>query len=487
MTMHSLPNTLPDDVVVDTGLAAREQFAASHEGPCAMPLGIARPRSEAQIESLVRWANRHKVPLVTVSSPGGPRRRSDTAVDGPALVADLSGMAELVHVSARDAIAIVEPGLTFPDLDVSLRPHGLRSFKPLLPRRNKSVLATYLEREPMIAPQDHWDTSDPLAALSFTFGNGEPFRTGGASIPGTLKTNLERGNRQMMSLGPAGTDYTRVLLGSQGTLGIVHWGSIYCERVPAREEACFYAADDFARAGEFVRLLALRQVWAHCFILDRAQAAAALGLTGEAFDQAAGGIGEAPRWLVYLSIAAPDARPDACMAWKRAEVGRLAEKAGVRLVEDATFSAATLARRIQDPPQSPYRDAPRGSHREVFCLSQLNRVEALLATVEPMIQQAVVQTNGGIVPGVYVQPTVQGASCHVEFTLFHEPSFTASAAALGRQVVEGLVDAGGFLSRPYGEWSQIAYRRDPGIVPNLHKVKDMFDPARVLNPGRLCF
>lgn len=396
-------------------------------------------------------------------------------------------MSGVIHASGRDAIAIIEPGLTFPDLDAILRPHGLRSFKPLLPRRNKSVLATYLEREPMISPQDHWDTSDPLAALSFTFGNGEPFRTGGASIPGSLETNLQRGNRQMMSLGPAGTDYTRLLMGAQGSLGIVHWASIYCERLPAREEACFYETDEFARAGQFLRDLALRQVWSHCFVLDRTQAAAAVGLAGDAFGKAAATGKETPRWLVYVSIAAPDARADECLAWKRAEVTSLAAQAGIRQADGSGIDAAVLARRIQELPEAPYKDAPSGSHREVFCLSQLNRVPSLLAAVEPVISEATARTGGGIIAGVYVQPTVQGASCHVALTLFHAPRFAAEAAALDQLLAERLAAAGGFLSRPYGAWSEIAYGRDPGIVPYLRKAKEMFDPANVLNPGRLCF
>lgn len=483
---QSLPKSAPSGVAIDTDAAACERFAKSHTGPCARPLGIARPRNDEQIESVVRWANQHSVPLVTVSSAGGPRRRGDTAIGGPGVVVDLSGMTGIIHVSGRDGIAVIEPGVTFRDLDEKLRPHGLRSFKPLLPRRNKSVLATFLEREPIISPQDHWDTSDPLSAISFTFGNGDPFRTGGASLPGSLETNLRRGHRQMMSLGPSSTDYTRVLMGAQGTLGIVHWASIYCERIPAREEAFFFETDALERAVSFVRSLALRQVWAHCFVLDRTQAAAAVG-RDEAFDQAASTSEGGRRWLVYVSVAAPDARPDACMAWKRAELAALAEQAGIRLAQGGDLDAQALARRIQDLPEAPYKDRPKGAHREVFCLSQLNRVDGLLGAVEPLVSQATRQTAGGIAVGVYVQPTVQGASCHLDFTLFHTPRHAAEAAALDRRMVEVLAKAGGFLSRPYGEWSEIAFDRDPGIVPYLQKVKGMFDPGNVLNPNRLCF
>lgn len=481
---------MPAGVEVETRRTALEAFVNSHVGRCEMPLGLARPRSEEQIVALVQWANRHDVALVPVSSSGGPRRRGDTALHGPALVVDLSGMQRLIHADRRDAIAIIEPGLTFPEFDRQLQPHGLRSFKPLLPRRNKSVLACFLEREPTIAPRDHWDTTDPLAALSITFGTGESFRTGGASIPGTLEENLRRGNRQMMSAGPIATDYTRVLLGSQGTLGIVGWASIYCERIPAREAPQFYGAQDYAAVAEFARLLSLRQLGAHCFVLDRFQAAAALGHAGAAFERArhAADDGACPRWLLYVNLTAPDELPDACMTWQQADVEALAADAGVRRLTDPDgMSATALAARLQALPEAPYQDGPRGAHREVFCLSQLDRVPRLLAVAEPLIQQVSASTGDGVVAGVYVQPTVQGVSCHVGFTLYHAGAFAAQAIDLEHRLVERLAEAGGFLSRPYGTWSEVAYRRDPNIVPYLQKVKEMFDPKHLLNPKRLCF
>lgn len=488
MTVNALPGRLPPGIDIDTRHAALEAFAASHVDPCKTPLGIAHPHTEEQVTELVRWANAHDVAMVPVSSLGGPRRRRDTALDGPALVVDLSRMARMIHADARDAIAVIEPGLTFAAFDQLLRPYGLRSFKPLLPRGSKSVLATYLEREPTIAPRDHWDSTDPLAALSITFGSGETFRTGGASIPGTLEENLARGNRQMMASGPVCTDYTRVLLGSQGTLGIVSWASIYCERIPAREAPRFYGADDYAAVAEFARLLLLRQLGTHVFILDRVQAAAALGWSGAAFDRIDGAGSGVPRWLLYVNVTAPDESPDECMAWQLHDLALLAGQAGVRLLDTLEgLSADALAQRLAAPPAAPFKDGPRGAHREVFCLSQLDRVPTLLAAAQPLLTDARQRSDGAIVAGVYVQPTLQGSACHVDFTLLHTVSQAARAAELEQQLVQCLADAGGFLSRPYGRWSEVAYRRDPSIVPYLRKVKDIFDPKHLLNPNRLCY
>lgn len=477
----------PAGIRLDTDPAVLDAFVRSHAGPCATPLAMARPCNEDEIGKLVAWANAHALPLVPVSSPEGSRRRADTAPRRPAVVMLLSAMDRVIHVDGRDRIAVIEPGVTFPAFDAALRPHGLRSMKPLLPRRGKSVLAAFLEREPIVAPQDHWDTSDPLASLSITFGSGERFRTGGGALPGTLEENLLRGNRQMMAAGPIGTDYTRVLLGAQGTLGIVGWGSIYCEPLPEREEMRLYGAGDCAPLLEMARLLALRQLGAHCFLLDRAQAAAALADGEPEFDRV---LQQAPPWLLYVSLTAVGDLPDQRMAWQRADLAQVAQTSGARLVdEDGALSAQRLGLRMQQLPTTFYKDVPRGAHQETFCLTQLDRVPQLLASVQPVLGRFGVEPErpGDLLAGFYVQPTVQGSCCHLEITLFHAAGAASAAQALEREVMWALLRAGGFFSRPYGSWAQAAYARDPGIVPYLRKVKHLFDPKGVLNPGQLCF
>ena len=49
------------------------------------------------------------------------------------------------------------------------------------------------------------------------------------------------------------------------------------------------------------------------------------------------------------------------------------------------------------------------------------------------------------------------------------------------------VDKGGFFSRPYGAWADMIYKKCPDTADALRKMKDIFDPKGILNPGRLCF
>ena len=56
-----------------------------------------------------------------------------------------------------------------------------------------------------------------------------------------------------------------------------------------------------------------------------------------------------------------------------------------------------------------------------------------------------------------------------------------------REGAEAAAWLGGFFSRPYLAWRQTAYRRSPAAVAMQKKIKKIFDPKGILNPGKLCF
>jgi FAD/FMN-containing dehydrogenase len=91
--------------------------------------------------------------------------------------------------------------------------------------------------------------------------------------------------------------------------------------------------------------------------------------------------------------------------------------------------------------------------------------------------------------GVYIQPLVQGTSCHCEFNLYHDPVKQNELDKTQWMVNEGsrtLAKQGGFFSRPYGAWVDFAYANAAETVAMQRKVKKIFDPKGILNPGKLC-
>jgi len=92
--------------------------------------------------------------------------------------------------------------------------------------------------------------------------------------------------------------------------------------------------------------------------------------------------------------------------------------------------------------------------------------------------------------GIYLQPTNQGHNCHCEFNLTYDPADSREVEKVKWLVTEGaksLMDMGGFFSRPYGPWADLAYNRDAVTKESLLKLKGIFDPNNIMNPGKLCF
>ena len=63
----------------------------------------------------------------------------------------------------------------------------------------------------------------------------------------------------------------------------------------------------------------------------------------------------------------------------------------------------------------------------------------------------------------------------------------AKVKELVRAATKALMDSGAFFSRPYGEQAGAIMNRDAASVEMLKKLKRVFDPNNVMNPGKLCF
>ena len=92
--------------------------------------------------------------------------------------------------------------------------------------------------------------------------------------------------------------------------------------------------------------------------------------------------------------------------------------------------------------------------------------------------------------GIYIQPIEHNRACHMEFTFFYNPtdsSEKARIADLYRNAALALMNQGAFFTRPYGELAPMVYERASGYTMALKRLKKVFDPKNIMNPGNLCF
>jgi FAD/FMN-containing dehydrogenase len=392
-------------------------------------------------------------------------------------------MNKVLNIDRKDKMAIIEPGVTFDLLDNALREEGLRAFKPLMPRRTKSALASYLEREPIVVPRDHWDSLDPLVAVEVIFGTGDLFRTGSAAgPPAALKDQLDKGLRQCFAAGPGSTSLSRVIQGAQGTMGVVTWGSIVCGVLPDITKTFFLASDTLEPLIDLSYRLSRRRFGEEHFIVNGFQLA-----TMVAEKENIGASSEKlPAWILTLSLTAGGRLPEEQMEYQEKDLREMAQSRGLE-VKSAVggVGAKALMSQLNNPPEQFYKMKYQGAFQDIFFTTTLDRTPRHIAAMDKLARRRYPVTEIGI----YLQPLVQGTSCHCEFNLMYDPADAVkkdNIKALYLEAGTRLAHDGAFFSRPYGPWADIAYNMNGEATTLLKRVKKMLDPEAILNPGRLC-
>jgi hypothetical protein len=167
----------------------------------------------------------------------------------------------------------------------------------------------------------------------------------------------------------------------------------------------------------------------------------------------------------------------------------MAQRDGLQLLPAVPgASGVDVLRAILNPSSEPYwKQAYKGSYQDLFFLNTLEKSPEFVKT---MYSAAEIQGYPASEIGIYIQPVHQGASCHIEFDLPFDrsnPAELCQMQELYTRASEEMLSQGAYYSRPYGIWSPMAFNRDAQTTFVLKKIKGIFDPNNVMNPGKLCF
>jgi len=458
--------------------------------PPMRPRCVVKPKTSDEIQKIVKLANKTLTPLVAVSS-GPPHFKGDTVPSvGGAAIVDLSRMKRIIRIDRRNRVVLVEPGVTFPELAQALAKEDLAPLLPLLPRSTKSVVASALETDPIILPKYHWDVQDPLRCVEVIFGNGELFRSGDAVGPGDLEDQWKVGKAQSRGLGPAYIDFTKLVQRVQGTLGIVTWASIGCRPLPKVKEAYIIPSENLESLIELAYKILWRRLGAVCLILNNCNFACILKEDGQSIERLRENL---PSWLLLFTIETSGLYPDKKLEYQRSELISLSQFFGLEPLSTVFgISAEEVMKLIHGELPSAYRShwklRFKGSCQEVFFTTTLNRVPEF---VKKVFELAGLYKFAAKDIGIYIQPIVQGTSCHCEFDLYYDPQNLEEANLVKNfsyEMIRALIKIGAFFARPYPLFKDIAipYVAAPYII-TARKIKSIFDPNNIMNPGKLYF
>lgn len=478
-------------IVGDGGILPRPEtdtpYSLDHEFTKTLPPDFrVAPKNVDEVQKIVLWANETQTPLVPVSS-GGPHFRGDTYPTAPeAVMVDLRGMKRILKIDRRNRLALIEPGVTYTELQPALQDEGLRIVAPLLPRKNKSVITSLLEREPVMSPRYQWNLVEPLRSLEIVWGNGDKFYSGSGTFRGEKEEDWQAGLVPVVGPGPNQLDFNRFVSAAQGSMGIVTWASVKCEVYPQARKLFFIPAEKLEELIDFTYKLLKFRFGDELFIVNNTCLANILGSLAAEIDSLKN---ELPAWTVLVGITGGDILPEEKLAAQEADVRDIAQQHGLRMVPALQgIRGDEMLDVILQPSSEPYwKLRYKGGSQEIFFLTTLDKTPRFVTTLF-----AAANERQFPVPdiGVYLQPVHQGVGCHCEFMLPFDRENQAEAQKTREFFQEAshrLFKQGAYFSRPYGIWADMVYNADARTMLVTQKIKGIFDPRNVMNPGKLCF
>jgi hypothetical protein len=451
------------------------------------PRFVIRPQNADQVQKIVKWANQTQTGLIPVSS-GPPHFYGDTVPSAPgAVIVDLTGLNRIIHVDRRNRMTLVEPGVTYSQLQPELAKDGLRICSPFLPRSNKSVVASLLERQPTLIPRFEWSVIDPLRCIEVIFGDGNKLKTGDAgSHASSLEDEWRLGFAQQSPSGPGQIDYYRLVTGAQGSMGIVTWASLKCQVLPQVHKLYFVPAQKLESLIDFAYKLLRFRFGDELILLNSVNLASMLTDSPDKIRELCEKL---PSWVQIVGVSGGSVLPEERVISQEHDIRDIAQQYGLQLLSAVPgVSDGDALEALLNTSKEPYwKLSPRGGCQDIFFITTLDKTPQFLSIMYSLTEEFNFSTSE---LGVYIQPVHQGTSCHCEFNLRFDPrseNEVSRIKTLFNQASEELINQGAFFSRPYGTWANMAFNRDARATITLKKLKGIFDPNNVMNPGKLCF
>lgn len=193
-----------------------------------LPDAVVFPRSTAEVAALAAWSSAHRVPLIGWGA--------GTSLEGHALalaggvVVDFRAMAAVLDLRPEDRLVRVQPGITREALNHALRATGL--LFPVDPGANASLGGMAATRASGTTAVRYGTMRDNVRGLEVVLADGRVIRTG----TGAPKS-------------AAGYDLTALVVGSEGTLGLITELTL---RLHGQPEAVMTAVAAFPSVGAAV-------------------------------------------------------------------------------------------------------------------------------------------------------------------------------------------------------------------------------------------
>jgi glycolate oxidase len=450
---RELRELLPGQAVT-TDHAAMERYRHDEAewAPYGAPLAVARPRSADEVRTLVRWCARNRVPLVPRGAGTGLSGGAN-ATDG-CLVLSFEDMDAVVSIDADERLAVVQPGVVNDDLRRACAERGL--WYPPDPASSpwSTIGGNVATNAGGMCCAKYGVTRDYVLGLEVVTADGEIVTVGRRTAKGV-----------------AGYDLCGLMVGSEGTLGVITEITVRLRsaRPPERTVAGYF--DSVVEAGAAVSAVvaaglspsALELVDRHC--LAAVDEWKNMGLSADA---------------------------DVVLLGRTDAPGEAGDAEAARMLECFTQAGATWAAQSSDQQEA---DALFEARRLAYpALERLGpvltedvcvpraRVPEMLARVERAAEAH----------DVHIANIAHAADGNLH-PLLITPAGDEAARARAQRAFEDILDdaiaLGGTVTGEHGvgllKKRGMRSEQGPAVLAMQRAVKSALDPLGILNPGKV--
>jgi glycolate oxidase len=441
------------DVLV-TDAAALEALRSDKSGQrsATPPLAVVAAREIAHVQAALRWASAHGVPVVPRGA--GTGLAGGAIAQAGELVISTARMTRILQIDEADEFAVVEAGVLNGDVNAAVAPHGLWYAPDPASRAISTIGGNIATNAGGLMCVKYGVTREAVLGLTVVLADGRVLTTGHRTVKGVT-----------------GYDLTALFVGSEGTLGIVVEATLRLRPLErggvSTVSAAFPDVEAAAHASSAITAAGIRP--AALELLD----ASSLEAIGELLALDLGGRGA--QLLIQTDGPGAVAEADAAVAIVRAHGGTaelaVDAEAGERLFAIRRAFHPAMERRgtvlIEDVA------VPRSALPAMF--AAIARIERAHGIPIPTVAHA---GDGNLHPNFVFEPDAADP--------FAVPERVWAAAD---ELFTECLRLGGTLTGEHGvgllkrrwlhqELGDDSYELQRGI-------KRVFDPAGILNPGKV--
>ena len=438
------------DVLTDTDIIESYRFDRSTGTSAGQPFAVVFPRTTEQVSSVMAAAYEHRVPVVPRGAGSGLTGGSN-AIDG-SLVLCLERMRHVRNVDVANGYVETEPGIFNTELREHVTGHGLWYAPDPASKDFCSIGGNVNTNAGGLCCVKYGVTRDAVLGLEVVLPDGRITRVGRRTVKGV-----------------AGYDLAGLMVGSEGTLGIVTMARLRLRPLPPPAATVVALFADVASAGRAVEKIMATSTPSLLELLDRTTMQAVEEWRPSGLPVEAGA----------LLLAQSDVP------------GSGADHEAVAILEACVAAGAMEGYRSEDPDQAemllgarrmaiPALEAKGDWLLDDVAVPRSNLAEAVAAIEDIAARHDVLIGTFGHAGDGNLHPTI--------VTPRGDAEAAERALAAFNDILQVALRLGGTVTGEHGigllKRDSLAEELDEPSRHLQRQLKDVFDPRGILNPGK---